>query len=427
MPSTAAIDNNGLLRLTSAEPTQSAFIRYGASPVASAQGLSINFDFYAYGGTGADGIAFILLDGSTSPIRPGGLGGSLGYAPANSVTGGAFQPGIAGGYIGIGFDEFGNFSSNLEGRTGGIGQTPDSIAVRGSVATNYAYLVGTPTFPNSLDNPGAGATLENSRRNAQIDITSTGILSVKVDLNGDGDYVDPGENAIDNFNLVSVNGPLPATFRFGFAASTGNNTNNHAIGNFKVTTADKTPIPGSFATDLVLSGGNTLNPVLVGTVGNDQLIAGGTQDTLTGAKGSDRFVFSGATKAQALRLSTVKSVDVITDFSYGEGDRVQLDFNNDVTSSERPKGLFNAGREKGKTLAQAAKSAYGDKSLLKGVQGLKANEAVFFKWGSRTYLSVNDGKAGFSAANDLVVDVTGIQLKSGDLKRGTLAVKNYFV
>lgn len=424
MTSTAAIDDKTLLHLTSAEPIQSAFIRYGAAPVPSAQGLSINFDFYAYGGTGADGIAFSLLDGSTSPIRPGGLGGSLGYAPTIS---GALQPGIVGGYVGIGFDEFGNFSNASEGRTGGIGQTPDSIAVRGSVATNYAYLVGTPTLPTSLDNSGAGATLENSRRNAQIDITPTGLLSVKVDLNSDGDYVDAGENAIDNFNLVGVNGALPATFRFGFAASTGNSTNNHAIGNFKVTTANKTPIPGDFTTDLVLSGGNTVNPVLVGTVGDDQLIAGGTQDTLTGAKGSDRFVFSGATKAQALRLSTVKSVDVITDFSYGEGDRVQLDFNNNISSSERPKGLFNAGREKGKTLAQAAKSAYADKSLRKGVQGLKANEAVFFKWGSSTYLSVNDGKAEFSAANDLVVNVTGIQFRSGDLKRGTLAVKDYFI
>ncbi|NEQ24938.1 MAG: calcium-binding protein, partial [Microcoleus sp. SIO2G3] len=158
------------------------------------------------------------------------------------------------------------------------------------------------------------------------------------------------------------------------------------------------------------------------------LTGGGGKDILTGNQGSDRFLFSGSTKAEALRTSTLRSLDRINDFNYSQGDRFQLDFDNNLSTVERPRRLFNAGTQKG-SLLQAVRSAYGDKfTRTKGKQALKANEAVFFKLGSRTYLSVNDSKAAFSARNDLVVDVTGIQFASGDAKRaGTLGVTRYFV
>ena len=56
----------------------------------------------------------------------------------------------------------------------------------------------------------------------------------------------------------------------------------------------------------------------------------------------------------------------------------------------------------------------------------RANEAVFFQFGSRTYLSVDDNKAAFAPKFDLVADVTGMQYKTGDLKKGSLSVGNYF-
>lgn len=417
-----ATTSNNILRLTDAEPVQSSLVLY-TNPVSSTQGLSINFDFYSYGGTGGDGLSFILLDGSQSPVQAGGFGGSLGYAPLR-IDASTTQPGIAGGYLGIGFDEFGNFSASNQGGSGGIGLTLDSIAVRGSAATNYAYLTGTGTLP-SLDNTAPGATRENSRRRAQVDITPTGLLSVRVDLNNDSDFLDFQELAIDSFNVVAVNGALPSTFKFGFAASTGGNTNIHEIGNFVVKTAVGANIPGEFRDSLRIGSNN--DDTLVGGSDDDILTGGAGKDTSTGSQGADRFLFSGSTKAQALRTSTLQSLDRITDFNYAEGDRVQLDFDNNLNTAQLPRRLFNAGVQKG-SLSKAVRSAYADKFARRsGKQALRSNEAVFFRNGSRTYLSVNDGNAAFTARNDLLVDVTGIQFGRGDAQRSGQLVNRYFV
>lgn len=440
---------NEILRLTEATPNQAAYLVYSTNnnlPVSSANGLSITFDFYMYGGTGADGISFFLVDGNNPIQSAGGFGGSLGYAPyiANDIV----QPGIPGGYVGIGLDEFGAFSSNSEGRVGGAGRSPDSIAVRGSAATNYTYLAGT-SLPVSLDNPDPAATRETSKRTARIDLSPTGILSVNVDLNQDGDFLDDGEIPIPSLDLVnSGNGALPTAFNFGFAASTGGQTNIHEVGNFRVSTFNGTPLPGSFSGNLVIvnpsdepskpSGGTgddliqtgNGNDVLNGNDGNDTLVGGGGADTITGGPGSDRFYFRGASRREALRNSTFNARDRITDFKFSEGDKFGLDFDNNFATIEKPRGpfMFNSGKERGKNLLKAAQSAYADKDFKKkGNQALRANEALFFRLGSRTYLSVNDGKAAFSRTDDLLADVTGIQFKAGDPKKGALRLADYFV
>ncbi|MCU0523528.1 MAG: hypothetical protein MUF72_01745 [Elainella sp. Prado103] len=441
--------SNEILRLTDAVANQSAYLVYSTenkAPISSAGGLSITFDFYAYGGTGADGISFFLVDGAKPIQRVGGFGGSLGYAPYQ--LDGIVQPGVDGGYLGIGFDEFGSYSSPTEGRTGGPGNQSDAIVVRGSQVTNYNYLSGTQ-LPSglSLDNPGAGATRENSKRTAKIDLAPTGVLSVKVDLNQDGDFDDLGENAIPGLDVVANgNGTLPTSFFFGFAASTGAQTNIHEVGNFRVTAFNGTPIPGSFSGDLVIvqpgdtpskpigGGGNDVietgngNDSLVGNAGNDILIGNQGSDTLTGGTDVDRFYFRGASRTEALRSSTLRSRDRITDFRFSEGDKFGLDFDRNLETIEKPRGLFNSGKEKGKNLLKAAEAAYNDKDFKKkGDQRLKAGEAIFFRLGNSTYLSINNGRAGFSPTDDLLADVTGIQFKSGDLKKGTLKVADYFV
>lgn len=438
-----------IIRLT--DPASNQFgrlLRYSA-PVSSSQGLSITFDFYSYGGTGGDGISFFLVEGSKNIEKPGGFGGSLGYAPY--IAGSENQPGLVGGYLGIGLDEFGSYSDGTEGRVGGPGVKPDSVVVRGSEAINYAYLAG-QTLPDgqSLDIPGAGVTQAQAKRTAKIDLSPTGVLSVKVDLNSNGVFTDSGEDLINNLNVVQSNGALPSTFKFGFSAATGAATNIHEVGNFKVNTFDGKAIPGSFTGDLIIVnpggspggnvGGGSGNDiiqgggkdVITGQDGSDTLIGGGNVNggggnTLTGGASGDRFYFRGATKAEALRSSLVQAFDKITDFNQSQGDRFGLDFDNNFATIEKPKGLFNAGKEKG-SLLKATQSAYADKNQKKrGNQALKANEAVFFKLGSRTFLSVNDGKAAFSAKNDLIAEVSGIQFKAGDAKRGGLGLADYFV
>lgn len=108
---------NGWLRLTSASTTQFGYaIDDTAFP--SSNGILVDFDYATYGGTGADGLSFFLYDGSTpfdGTFHVGAAGGSLGYAPCSTNTG------VPNAYIGVGFDEFGNFtnlsSCGLDGST----------------------------------------------------------------------------------------------------------------------------------------------------------------------------------------------------------------------------------------------------------------------------------------------------------------------
>ncbi|KAF3888298.1 MULTISPECIES: L-type lectin family protein [Nostocales] len=234
-------EGSGALRLTNNLESQSTFVLYN-QPINRASGLSINFDLYSYGGTGADGISFFLIDGSANPTTAGASGGSLGYS-SRSVD--PIEDGIVGGYIGIAFDEFGNFSDPVAG-SDGPGLRPDSVAIRGSQATNYKYLTGT-TVPEgtSIDNPGDGATRANSKRNVQIDLTPEGLVSVQMDLNNNNVF-DDNEKLITNFNVTAEsanNAPLPQTFKFGFSAGTGDLTNVHEINNFRTSTLTGSYIP----------------------------------------------------------------------------------------------------------------------------------------------------------------------------------------
>jgi serralysin len=426
------------LKLTDAVQNQGVFALY-TLPVSSAQGFSITFNFYSYGGTGADGISFFLVNGNQSPTGPGGFGGSLGYAQQNTT------PGLLGGYLAIGFDEFGNFSNPTEGRVGGPDETPNSIAIRGSQAINYRYLTGTRELPVSLDVPGETASRDAARRRAKVDLSPAGILSVQVDLNNDGDFGDRGEQAITSFNLIAAgNGFLPESVKFGFAAGTGQQTNIHEVDGLEIRTFAGNPIPGNVADQLLIVGGNSnetltsgsSNDTLIGNLGNDTLIGndgddilsgGSGKDRLLGGNGGDRFVFAGITKPAALAASLLRSRDVIAGFRQREGDRIQLDFDNNLATLNLPKGLFNAGRIRGRNLKNAVREAYADRDQRRnGNQKLQDNQAVFFRYSGRTYLSVNDNRDPFAANRDLVVEITGMQFRPGDRRAGTLRVGNYF-
>lgn len=239
-------NGEGALRLTNNSTDQASFVIYN-KPIAATNGLSITFDLFAYGGSsGADGISFFLFDAAQTNITAGGFGGSLGYAQRNAPS---VVTGIEGGYLGIGFDEFGNYSNGSEGRindpgTGGF--IPDAIAIRGSEANSYRYLTGTETLIPGIDNVAATDRDDpDTQRTAKIDITpngTTAVISVKIDLNGDGDFLDTNEapTELSNYTIPLANGNLPANFKFGFASSTGSNTNFHEVRNLLITDA----IPG---------------------------------------------------------------------------------------------------------------------------------------------------------------------------------------
>ncbi|GAP98650.1 FG-GAP-like repeat-containing protein [Leptolyngbya sp. NIES-2104] len=229
---------NGALRLTNNTQNQGSFVIYD-KPLNSASGLSVQFDLYSYGGSspGADGISFFLIDGSANPTTAGGVGGSLGYS--SNSTPGEVGPGIVGGYLGIGFDEFGNFAVNRYG-SGGIAsadRVPQSITVRGREGLNYPFITTTGRLPGGATIDSTSTTRPEARRRVGVDLSNTGLLSVSFDLNGDGTLTS-NERVISDFNVTTTNGALPGTFKFGFAASTGGSTNFHELNNLQINTFD---------------------------------------------------------------------------------------------------------------------------------------------------------------------------------------------
>lgn len=88
----------------------------------SNQGLQVTFTTSTYGGdggTGADGMTFFLADAAQTAAT-GAVGGSLGYSCGNYKT-----DGVPGAYIGVGIDEYGNF-------TNGATNISDSVSVNGT-------------------------------------------------------------------------------------------------------------------------------------------------------------------------------------------------------------------------------------------------------------------------------------------------------
>ncbi|MCE5195242.1 MAG: hypothetical protein LLF28_07350 [Nitrospiraceae bacterium] len=203
--------------------------------------IIIEFDHFADGGTGADGIAVVLSDSSVVPV-PGAYGGSLGYAQKN-IAGGAPAdiPGFAGGWLGIGVDEYGNFSNPSEGRVGGPGARVDSVSIRGSGSgflsgvNNYRYHVGTATLTPEVDN-NSGATPPHRYR-IIIDHRN-GInawVSVERDTTGGGTaYV----MLIAPYDAKAQAGQatVPVSWWLSFTGSTGGSTNTHEIDNLSICT-----------------------------------------------------------------------------------------------------------------------------------------------------------------------------------------------
>jgi len=228
--------NNGWLRLTNLTGYTASYAYYDC-PIPTGRGLVLEFDYAVWGGTGADGLAFFLFDGATTNFVVGASGGSLGYAQKSGVNG------LTGGYLGLGLDEFGNYSNPNEGRVGGPGLRPDAIAIRGpgsgtaATANNYAYLAGTATLAASIDCPSSPCSVRPDQtgqyyRHVKITLTPVGFTyQVSASITFGGSSVTPVTYSIPAYTMATT---APATLKMGFAGSTGGNTNYHEIRNLTV-------------------------------------------------------------------------------------------------------------------------------------------------------------------------------------------------
>ncbi|MFV0595620.1 DUF6701 domain-containing protein [Shewanella sp.] len=231
---------SGRMRLTEAKSDQSTASTYQRLFPAANNLVEIQFDHYAYGGNGADGIALVLSDASITP-QPGAFGGPLGYG---------FKPGIsgfAGGWLGVGIDEFGNFSG--EGGGGSIGQRRQSVVVRGSgVGTSgYNYLRGTcnsgasNTNGNCLSPTVDGNNVSPAHRyKITIDSQVSGQSMVKIERNTGSGFV----TLIPSFDVMAQAGQaaIPSDFLLSLTGSTGGSNNNHEIDNVQICALKSKPI-----------------------------------------------------------------------------------------------------------------------------------------------------------------------------------------
>jgi hypothetical protein len=165
-PNVALTGNS--LQLTSAGSNENGYV-FVDIPFSSARGLKVSFEYSSWGGSvrGGDGFSFFMFDGAinSADFEIGGTGGALGYTPVRDrfVETTLVSPGLKGGYLGIGFDELGNFGNSFFGKNGGI-ENP----------TNLNDGASRPTFSHSViirgpvDGPASLPLRDRDRENAWI-------------------------------------------------------------------------------------------------------------------------------------------------------------------------------------------------------------------------------------------------------------------
>ncbi|TNE71370.1 MAG: MshQ-like protein [Gammaproteobacteria bacterium] len=224
---------NGRLRMTEARANQSTAATLQRLLPGANNLVILEFDYYAYGGSGADGIAVVLSDAAVTP-QPGSFGGSLGYAQRDNG-----DSGFAGGWLGVGIDEYGNFSAPTEGRQGGPRRIQDSVSIRGSGSgtSGYRYLAGTGSL-----NPGIDATGANSphRYRIVVDSRATGQALVSVERDIGSGY----QELIAPFNALAETGQaaVPENFLLSLTGSTGGSTNIHELDDFQLCALQLNPM-----------------------------------------------------------------------------------------------------------------------------------------------------------------------------------------
>ena len=233
---------SGRLKLTENSPGQSTASSFQYLYPALGNKIEIEFDYMAYGsGTGADGLAVVFSDAEVTP-QAGAFGGPLGYGFKKAES----APGFAGGWVGIGLDEYGNYSKEggTKNKNSG-GTTAQSVVLRGSGQqyTGYNYIDGETVSPRIDGNDGKN---ETHRYRITIDSRSNNTANVTVERS----VIAVGRTP----NFKSLIGPInvlnnqynqdeiPENFIMSLTGSTGMLDNTHEIDNFKMCALYSKPI-----------------------------------------------------------------------------------------------------------------------------------------------------------------------------------------
>jgi uncharacterized repeat protein (TIGR01451 family) len=259
----------GKLRLTDTSTNTTGGL-FAAASVPTSQGLDVTFNTYQWGGNNADGMGFALAAvDPASPVAPatiGQSGGALGYSGTKGSAG------LANGYLGIGFDVFGNFSTSTYEGTGCVdpafiattgGKVAGQVVVRGPGrgTVGYCALNSTATNTSSPVVPLRSATRAASavpvevviNPTASVFLTTSGLIvaagTYKVVFTPVGAVIPRTlEGALPvvpaglypSASWLNANG-VPRQLAFGWVGSTGSVVDNHELDNAKVVSFNPVP------------------------------------------------------------------------------------------------------------------------------------------------------------------------------------------
>jgi MSHA biogenesis protein MshQ len=276
--------------------------------------IIVEFDYFAYNGSGADGIALTFSDASVTP-QAGAYGGSLGYAQRCGVNG------FAGGWLGIGIDEYGNFRNDEECRGDGgtpNGRVQDSVAVRGSGSGTSGYLLHAQSGTLSPGVDQAGATAgPNHRYRVTVDHSDGAHAYVKVERDSGTGYA----TIIPQYDAKAQSGQstVPINWMLSYTGSTGGSTNIHEIDNLSVCTSQPIlPLGGvhhlriEHAGSGVTCAPSTLTVKACADAACATLYTGGVSGTLTATGAPTVNWVGGAGFSIDASGSTTKQVQVTT-------------------------------------------------------------------------------------------------------------------
>ncbi|MGV0106963.1 calcium-binding protein [Nostoc sp. DSM 114160] len=217
----------------------------------------------------------------------------------NVLSGGAGNDFIDGGF---GFDTI----------DGGAGTDTTSYAFfSGPIDANLS--TGVVRFPGNSPLTDTLVSIENLIGTAGND-TIVGNDANNVLSGGAGnDFIDGGFGfdtidggaGTDTTSYAFFSGPIDANLSTGVVRFPGNSPLTDTLVSIE-------NLIGTAGNDTIV--GNDANNVLSGGAGNDFIVGGYGSDVLTGGAGADKFVFN----------SKFEGIDIIKDFEWREGDKIQI-------------------------------------------------------------------------------------------------------
>ena len=153
----------------------------------------------------------------------------------------------------------------------------------------------------------------------------------------------------------------------------------------------------------------TTNVVTGTPAANDILPFSSTVDRLTGLAGADTFRLSTLSDA-LLPASATTSIDRITDLVTGL-DTIDAPVARTLATALNPT-VFGAVTE----ISSAALGALLTPASFPALTTTSSGGVATFTFGTRTFLAINDGVAGFSTATDSILEITGYSGSLGQLR-----------